>query len=240
MSVTDALTNGGPIAAYPSLEELARAYIPVRKSPAAARLLWHLDAAWPAAVSIVNEVGYQTSTTPYFLNGVWRAIAQEPTSEPRVSSITVSIFCLSNWEFDWVEKHSNDINSVWGALLDHDPSEDFYQEGYVLFCCGEARPRKKRRLQLTVKPAFGGYVTVHDYLSTLHPWLTSLKEDIVRAVSVWEDVPAEIVIDYNGLKLLLIDEKARWIRAMAREGNPQVGAQWGRYPEILMAQQSSF
>jgi hypothetical protein len=31
-----------------------------------------------------------------------------------------------------------------------------------------------------------GFVTVHDYLSTLHPWLTGLKKDIIRAETVWE------------------------------------------------------
>jgi hypothetical protein len=47
-------------------------------------------------------------------------------------------------------------------------------------CCGAKRPRGKA-VKLVVKPTMSGneFVTVHDYLSAVPPWLMSARGDIL-------------------------------------------------------------
>lgn len=69
-----------------------------------------------------------------------------------------------------------------------DGEED--DEPQLLRCCGQDRPRGKNT-KLTIRPARawdgcggGGFVTVHDYVSALHPWLGRLGGRI-RASDYW-------------------------------------------------------
>lgn len=66
-----------------------------------------------------------------------------------------------------------------------------------------------------VKPALGGFVTVHDYISTTQPWLMSLKNDIesVRGEILGEydhDI-SDMMVTSNRLDCLHLEEKFRWI-----------------------------
>lgn len=55
--------------------------------------------------------------------------------------------------------------------------------------------------------------TVHDCLSTIHPWLMTLREDIVKAGNVWDDgFGTEFLVNYNRLDCLMMDENAAWIQ----------------------------
>lgn len=49
----------------------------------------------------------------------------------------------------------------------------------LLKCCGTMRPGK-RQFKVTVTPTMvgeEGFVTVHDYLKVVHPWLMGLKSE---------------------------------------------------------------
>lgn len=88
-------------------------------------------------------------------------------------------------------------------------------------CCDEERPRGKA-LKLVVKPAAGGsgFVTVHDYVSAVHPWLMSMREDILKAMGV-QDQPVplvtELMVNSNGPEQLMIEDKENWIEQRRRK-----------------------
>lgn len=56
----------------------------------------------------------------------------------------------------------------YGPLTDYDPVWDSDKEEHRLGCCEEARPRGKG-IRIVVWPTSGDFITVHDYLSTVHP-----------------------------------------------------------------------
>jgi hypothetical protein len=107
---------------------------------------------------------------------------------------------------------------------------------FLVRCCGEDRTLRKAA-KLVVKPSAGKqYVTVHDYVSgksglqelatvlmivtAVHPWLMSLREDVLQAkkVALWypSSLPTEFLVK-NGPKMM-IEDKEHCIRRM--RGDP--------------------
>lgn len=98
---------------------------------------------------------------------------------------------------------------------------------HLLMCCGEKRPRGKA-VSVAVKPAAShGFVTIHDYLSAVHPWLMSLREDILGAIGMYEGVicdmdgdcvpiapslGADLMVNYNAPGRLMMCNKPIWIK----------------------------
>lgn len=82
-------------------------------------------------------------------------------------------------------------------------------------CCGTKRPRGKA-VKLVVKPTMSGneFVTVHDYLSAVPPWL--MREDILWCMGLGDGnlLPpeTELMVIYTGKHMLMISHKADWIR----------------------------
>jgi hypothetical protein len=99
------------------------------------------------------------------------------------------------WEDDWFERHcvhsdpDGDYgpNFEWQSFPDWDPEVD-EGEMQLVKSCGELRPRNKKA-SLTVTPARGGqgFVTLHDYLFAVHPWLMSLRRELIAALSAMHD-----------------------------------------------------
>ncbi|KAF1994725.1 hypothetical protein P154DRAFT_624479 [Amniculicola lignicola CBS 123094] len=112
------------------------------------------------------------------------------------------------WEDEWMEMHGEHgdprdasgecANAVFGQLDDYDPNSD--DEGFsvgrsdneeeeglhgekrflhLLQCCGADRPRKKKAS--LVVAASGKYLTIHDYIVAVHPWLLRLRDDTLAA-----------------------------------------------------------
>ena len=64
---------------------------------------------------------------------------------------------------------------------DSDREGDWEPEQYLLRCCGGDRPRKKKKYLLLEASRNDGVLTIHDYLSVVHPRLMDLREDILQA-----------------------------------------------------------
>jgi hypothetical protein len=67
-----------------------------------------------------------------------------------------------------------------------DEADEELGSGHLLECCGSERPRRsygRYELLVTARGA-GGFLTVHDYVEQVHPWLMSLKGDIIEAKAV--------------------------------------------------------
>lgn len=87
-------------------------------------------------------------------NGTWHAITSMPATEPKVSSIEISIRDLDEWEGEWVvshQKHPEAEFITYGDLDGEDRSyaTEQYEDGswesdldteFLIRCCGQDRP----------------------------------------------------------------------------------------------------
>lgn len=167
---------------------------------------------------------------PYYsqTTGTWHPVAQLPISEPKVSWITVRVYELEEWEDAWYEAHWGHAEGgegvEWASSEHNDEDEDYgmrdeHTEVQLLKCCGIAWPRGKN-VSLVVKPAVDGeeeFVTVHDYLTAVHPWLMGFRGEILAAKGMlnWDDEPlgeeTELMLNSNGLEILMINTRPLWI-----------------------------
>ncbi|KAG7289433.1 hypothetical protein NEMBOFW57_005804 [Staphylotrichum longicolle] len=102
-------------------------------------------------------------------------------------------------------------------------------------CCGTGRPVGKKDISVAVTGtggvgvkdggggAGGGFVTVHDYVTAVHPWLMRLRSDILGALGTLngDDAPlpdeTELMVNYNALEDLMMEKRADWIRLTKKE-----------------------
>ncbi len=146
-------------------------------------------------------------------------VSQAPLTDSRIASATVSVDYLDRWEGDWVETHTEcwdgpdedgypDPEGVrYGTIPGEEPEyEGFPGREHLLMCCGTDRPLNKA-VTLEVR-AKGEFLTVHEFVSAVHPWLMGLREDILAAAGVLERKPlpadSELMIYYPGPGRLLI------------------------------------
>lgn len=187
----------------------------------------HQDEAQAPPYPSYEEIRSDLSLVQPTVDGT--PVSKMPLSEPKVSSITVSVWDLDLWENDWLDEHDQhsspsggegEPNARYGRLPDlgleggereeeEEEDEDYDPNIRLLICCGEIRPHGKD-VKLVVKPATGGegFVTVHDYVSALHPWLMNMKEDIVNAKGVLDQpVPpvTELLVDCTPLEHVVIN-----------------------------------
>ena len=218
----------------PSYEDLRKAGQFVDRSQAARRLCWAVNGPLTDAISVIEKpwIDQDTVAEPYYRHesaagnaSSWHPVSQCPYTEPKVSSVTVTVSPLNEWERQWFELHEEhteldfpDLDPkevVYGSLSNFDPERDEEGLEHLLRCCGLDRPRDKRA-RLVVK-ATGAFVTVHDYVSTVHPWLMSLREDCLAALGVFDEksLPAEtklMVAWQGGPQEVAIREETTWIR----------------------------
>ncbi|KAH0499711.1 hypothetical protein TgHK011_006886 [Trichoderma gracile] len=201
---------------YPSFEELRSNEQRVLFSPTAKRLYWPLEGVFPFTMSVMKTVRSVGELDPFFSpdasggtgSGTWHEVSSLPVTEPKVSSVEASVRDLDQWESDWLAWHRDHSAPEFHAeyiayrdLRDEDrpyadePKEDGSWEKdsdteFLIRCCGDDRPLRKRGLKIKVIPSAGNdFVTVRDYVSTVHPWLMSLRGDIIRAKAVARPVP---------------------------------------------------
>lgn len=211
---------------YRSFEELRSARMFVSKSDAAFRLFWSLDGPFPEAISVMKDRHSPLSLTPYFSDGTFHPISQESISAPKISSVIVSVLELDTWEDSWEtihDKHDDGgLPERWfGTLDDYDPEMDIGEDDqFLLGCCGEPRPIGKE-FRVVVRPASGDFVTVHDYISTVHPWLMDLKGDIESARDIFhgENGISDLMVSLVSLGMLSIEERSHWIKWGSRVSN---------------------
>ncbi|KAH9230475.1 hypothetical protein K456DRAFT_55552 [Colletotrichum gloeosporioides 23] len=191
-------------------------------APEARRILRRLQGPLSDSVFVLRD----QEREPYVIasgpagNSGPQPIAQSSLTEPKIGSITVRVDVLRRWQEEWLERHerhahADDKDCVFGKLHDKElyklsgsesSGDDEDGEMELLLRCDTDRPKKAQPLVINASDT---YVTVHDYLSALHPWLMGLREDIVRADNVWEDkTPVDyrkLVVDFilpNSLKIV--------------------------------------
>ena len=184
----------GP-AVPPAYEVYREAHQPIGLSSDAKRLKWALEGPLHSAIEVMQSMKYdpKVPTEPYGEQTgpttIWHPTSQSPLTDPKVSSVIVQIPSVDDWEYEWLEFHrfchDPDENGedpdefLFGDLPDYDPDSDEEDEVHLLRCCRADRPRKKGET-LLVK-ATGAFLTIHDYVSVVHPWLLDRREHILGA-----------------------------------------------------------
>ena len=189
----------------------------------------------------------------------WHAISQLPLTEPKVSSLQLCVDPLDDWDYHWMEKHDQHLDPdekraghvpddevLYGPLPrevaeedgEVDPGEErevHPGDEHLLLCCGQKRPLGKEVKGVAVKPAAGegsgpGFVTIHDFVSTVHPYLMARRNEVLAAMSEdpgrtnapFSSETKLFVIWYSAPYVDVLDE-ANWTRTRKRRPGPGPG-----------------
>lgn len=204
-------TLPGPSLSFPSYEELHREEL--RKwgqgqtgiSPDARRVRWTLNGPLETSIFIVQlgrEFDPEEVPKPYYLGkeddneGNWHPFSRSPLSEPKVSSVKLFVNPLDEWDYFWMVEHEEHTDPD----AKYDPAEVLYElvpegpyagEQKLLRCCGEDRPLGKETGFVVRGTCDGGFVTIHDFLSVVHPYLMSRRDEILEAMALDGGRPGE-------------------------------------------------
>ena len=136
---------------YRTYETLRAARTTVAGAPNSAKLLFMpVQGTVQSAIEVLSDPGNPDTRTPYHdrAAGTYHPVSALPISEPKVSSITVHVSELENWEEYWLtvhEEHSEPDappdafpDAKWGKLSggggDED-NEDEDDDKLLLLCC---------------------------------------------------------------------------------------------------------
>ncbi len=172
--------------AYPSYASFRRrATIPLA-SVEARRLMWTLDGPLTSLMVMNDGRDPDGPLEPYFQQTIsgtkWHPIADMPLTRHKISSVAVTLSAFTRWAEDWEQAHQHAEPGDPGCVFGE--AEDDETDPPLLRCCGESRPRDTA--PLLVRASEQPYVTIHDYVSAVHPWLMDLKDKIRSAMGVWD------------------------------------------------------
>ncbi|KAH9845618.1 hypothetical protein Tdes44962_MAKER06453 [Teratosphaeria destructans] len=218
---------------YPSYEVLLATQQWVRPSRDSGQLLfWTLDGPLTSAISVMPSPSTpEGPLEPYYdqARATWHPIAHLPITEPKVSSISVRVYQLDEWITVWCEEHEHHSDLDDAADIGDDEvewttvtTEDETPQRELIKCCGTYRPGSNSSFGIVVKPSNmaqdAGFVTVHDVLETVHPWLMELKWEIGTAMAILDgagDEPVGLdggfVVNSNAFESLVIERKEEWM-----------------------------
>lgn len=224
---------------YPTYEELQRSDVFPYPTRDTARLFWSFNGGSLETSLSVMASAYNTDVLePYFQQTAdgapaWHAISQSSLVHPPVSEIRATSDILNIWESEWLDCHrghtdpdqfpesEDSEDPPWGELSDYDPEQD-EEPPHLLVCkcCDSDRPRHKSEGVLVTASLSGpGFVTIHDYIMTVYPWLMRSRDDIFEAMDVWDSSPdpedMDLVVDLANPNSLTIEEKSTWLWSLS-------------------------
>lgn len=200
----------GPSSSFPSYEERQQQELAngsehkTNISPDARRIRWALNGPLETSISVVQcgrVFDPEEVPEPYYLGdkedheggpACWHSISRSPLSEPRVSSVKVVVDPLDEWDRFWMDVHEGHTDPD----ATYDPAEVLYEplppaerdanleDKKLLRCCGEDRPLGKESDLIVRGTGEGGFVTIHDFLSVVHPYLLSRRDEILEAMEL--------------------------------------------------------
>lgn len=209
---------------FPSYEVLRAPRQAPRNSTDLLRLRWKSFGPLATSIRVAANAGDQPSahdqTYDQGATGHHPILASSLT-QPPISSIRVTQVHLDDWEQEWVDEHlphADYDGAVWtgggeGVTvtgLDETATEDQEDADQgddetgrrLMRRCDEDRP-PARGPGLVVRASSKPYVTIHDYVTAVHAWLQTHRDDILRARGVHESgpVPADTVLYVNILQI---------------------------------------
>lgn len=188
----------------------------------ARRIRWTLNGPLETSIFIV-QLGRQFDPDevpePYFLgyngdregNPTWHPFSQSPLTERKVSSTKLFVDPLDEWDYWWMEGHEHhtepdQTHDPADVLYEPCPPSEAYPEGSMLVrCCGEDRPHDKGTGIVVKGTGDGGFVTIHDFLSVVHPYLMSRRDEVLEAMALDGGRPgkrpfgpeSKLIVTYN-------------------------------------------
>ncbi|KAK4240085.1 hypothetical protein C8A03DRAFT_42371 [Achaetomium macrosporum] len=165
-------------------------------------LYWALSGPLSTSVWVMPEPFYDPDAPlePYILGvsgadtSELHSVSQAPLTGSKISSAAVSVDVVNHWEDElfvmhnehwddcrWEEDWEPDEDVVrYGTLPGQRPEcDDFPGREHLLRCCETDQPLNKNAT--LVVEAKGEFLTVHDFVPAVRPWLLALREDILAA-----------------------------------------------------------
>ncbi|KAL2130728.1 hypothetical protein VTI74DRAFT_6057 [Chaetomium olivicolor] len=190
-------------------------------STAGKRLFWRLNGPLEGAIQVASSEYYEPGDVmePYFgPDGSLHPVSQASLMEPPVSSHTVRVGCIDAWEQDWAEMHwrcrDGPVNGLYTRRLGPRPDDETFDPNiYLLECCGQKRPwAYDNYLQVAAQ---GEFLTVHEYVSAVHPWLMAMRDtllDVLGKMDGQRKWPPEtkLAVLYLGPGPLRIGHEDKW------------------------------
>ncbi|KAH6845711.1 hypothetical protein B0I37DRAFT_191175 [Chaetomium sp. MPI-CAGE-AT-0009] len=187
------------------------------------RLFWRLNGSLEreGTIQVAPSEYYEPGTImePYIgPDGSLHPISQASLMEPPISSHTVRIACIDEWEQYWAEQHSRchdgPVHELYPRRLGPRPDDETLDPGiFVLECCGQKRPwAYNTYLQVATQ---GEFLTVHEYISAVHPWLMAMRDTLLYALGqmdgqrTWSP-ETKLAVLYLGPAPLRIDHEDKW------------------------------
>ncbi|KAK4033537.1 hypothetical protein C8A01DRAFT_49915 [Parachaetomium inaequale] len=187
-------------------------------STAGKRLFWRLNGALEGAIQVAPSEYYEPGAVmePYFgPDGSPHPVSQASLLEPP-SPVTVRIQCIDAWEQDWADQHwrCHDAtpSDLYPRRLGPCPGDETFDLNiYLLECCGQKRPwAYDTQLQVTAQ---GEFLTVHEYVSAVHPWLMAMRDTLLDVLDKMDGIPppeTKLAVLYLGPGPLRIGHEDKW------------------------------
>ncbi|KAK6215409.1 hypothetical protein QIS74_08428 [Colletotrichum tabaci] len=147
---------------------------------------------------------------PYFRPGdadaapSWHPVSQESLLEPQAEAVTVTLYCLDDWEQLWVEL-----------------------KRYCLDTKNDPRRPRSKDVKLEVTAGNGTFLTVHEYVSAVHPWLMGMRERILDALgntvgqgALWPP-ETKLAVTRFGYGPLWIETEDKWAYSRRKPDPPK-------------------
>jgi hypothetical protein len=107
-------------------------------------------------------------------------IAHTALTEPKISSIDVVVEDLEDWAGHWHAFLFCKLGEELGDRASIPPDHEVPSSYMPKYDDEDMEPPPGPTLRVT-SSSEKGYVTIHDYLSAIHPWLLGLRENILWA-----------------------------------------------------------
>jgi hypothetical protein len=192
----------GPIV-YLSAEEfdaITNPPLPLVSDPGR-RLFWTLQGPLNTAISVLAEdCNPDGPREPYLRQGTtYHPIGNEPITTRRFATLTVTEESIDTWRDEW------DNLNYEGFDEDIRPAPEDLPPTFE---------------PLVVTASNGEFVSVHDYVTAVHPWLMARREQILRARNVADDrytpeeVEERLLVAVQNAEMVVAEDEQEWLAAL--------------------------
>lgn len=212
--------------------------VQVYGSAAAHHIKWVLTGPLSTSIFVLEDDKLRNGPNEaYFrqtLAGVsWHPISEESVSETPQSRILVKVSEVEEFEDRWEEYHEHADPDDDGCTFAEDDGDG---PGELLECCNEKRPVALKPIVVTATNR--DFVTIHDYVTTVHAWLMENYALISAVVNVWDNGNAppgqKIYAKINDVENLTIMDNLMWdATAEIRAPAPYTGPRSSEAGEVL-------
>jgi hypothetical protein len=215
-------------AQLPSYEEQDSPQNRVLPNPKIQRIRWALNGSLETAITVARDRYFDPDEVPELYHE-GHPLAQAPLTKPKVSSLELCVYPLDHWDYFWMEVHVGHTDPdatydpadvLYGPLPGWDEAEPDGGK-HLLECCGSKRPWG-RKTELVVK-ATGEFVTIHDFISTVHPYLMARRADILESMNLEPGrtrkpfgPETKLMVTWGCAKEVDVEDEANWRARHAR------------------------